>query len=719
MGRTPQKEPKNTKKEKAGSSNDVAAPPQTAYNEPFSWESYLKETSSMPASPSSFRQSRVPPTNDFIVGMKVEAHDPRNSPSVCIATVMGLMGVRLRLRLDGSDNTNDFWRLVDSSDIQPVGTCERGGDMLQPPLGFRMNASSWPLFLLRTLSGAEVAPASAFKKEPPKPPLNYFKPGMKLEAVDKKNPYLICPATIGDVRLDEIFVTFDGWRGAFDYWCKYDSRDIFPVGWCQLTNHSLQPPGNSFPLPKAVFPPLCPPASSRCSMQSPYRLPHPLPPLPVRKGVRGRRPKSQTIAMLKAAAEAAAQNTQGQQGGVGKSTDPAHGPASAQPRPHKKRGPKPGSKRKQRVLQSLSGASMSSVLDGRLSTLQATKDSGVVSTVCVYVNKHGDCGPHLDRKLTLQLPDHFGPGPVNTVLQHAVQACVDCAYQPKALFTFLQSQSDGGEIVRVRSDGGIHYVKLPRAPSASFVLRFLETLCHHLQCDSLFSSQPFSPLHTNTHGPYDSNKSVKEEMSEAVSIAQGRRRFAKDSSTYNSPMSPKPQRTDAHTSEEPLPHAEDGSSTEQLFSEGAMDTAPAASRPPALRSNSEYRGPAGSSSHYTSQPPLLRRVTSNPAEVATTRTLRRVEAASSTTGPEHQATEREATNRGPSSWTIEEVMQFVRDADPQALAPHAELFRKHEIDGKALMLLRSDMIMKYMGLKLGPALKLCHHIEKLKQGKQQ
>lgn len=40
-----------------------------------------------------------------------------------------------------------------------------------------------------------------------------------------------------------------------------------------------------------------------------------------------------------------------------------------------------------------------------------------------------------------------------------------------------------------------------------------------------------------------------------------------------------------------------------------------------------------------------------------------------------------------------------------------------EIDGKALMLLRSDMVMKYMGLKLGPALKLCHHIERLKQGK--
>lgn len=40
-----------------------------------------------------------------------------------------------------------------------------------------------------------------------------------------------------------------------------------------------------------------------------------------------------------------------------------------------------------------------------------------------------------------------------------------------------------------------------------------------------------------------------------------------------------------------------------------------------------------------------------------------------------------------------------------------------EIDGNALLLLKSDMIMKYLGLKLGPALKLCYHIDKLKQTK--
>ena len=60
-----------------------------------------------------------------------------------------------------------------------------------------MNASSWPMFLLKTLNGAEMAPNKVFQKEAPSPRSNLFEIGMKLEAVDKKNPQLICAATIG------------------------------------------------------------------------------------------------------------------------------------------------------------------------------------------------------------------------------------------------------------------------------------------------------------------------------------------------------------------------------------------------------------------------------------------------------------------------------------------------------------------------------------------
>ncbi|XP_048855265.1 LOW QUALITY PROTEIN: sex comb on midleg-like protein 2 [Brienomyrus brachyistius] len=714
MGRTPMKDQKGGKREKPGkgsTSLDSCLPAKDT----FSWEEYLKETSSTPAPPSCFRQSRVPPSNDFKVGMKLEARDPRNSTSVCIASVMGLAGMRVRLRLDGSDNTNDFWRLVDSSDIQAVGTCERAGGMLQPPLGFRMNASSWPMFLLRTLSGAEIAPPTAFKKEPARASQNNFRAGMKLEAVDRKNPYLICPATIGDVKGDDVFITFDGWRGAFDYWCKYDSRDIFPAGWCLTTRHSLQPPGNSITLLKNLRIPVWSPAKpSQRSMQSPYRLSAPLPPLPVRKGVRGRRPKSQTLALLKAVAAAQAGGPQGGKTAPG---------SQLAPRPYKKRGPKPGSKRKSRLLP-VPMATPAALPKTRQSSLQLSNDGAthlstspsVTCTVCVYVNKHGDCGPLLDRKLMQQLPDHFGPGPVNMVLQQAVQACVDCAYQPKALFSFLQAQSDGGEVIKVRADGGIHCVHLPLASSASFVLRFLETLCQHLQCENLFSSQPFSSY------AYDRSKAVKEETSDVLSINRGTKRFPKDPPPYAAPLSPKLLRKEVHPSEaETLPHEEGGPLMEQRFPDDSMDSASSSikSRPPAVRSSSEYRTQA-SSPYYPGQPLALRCHSSSAPELGSTRLHRRVEAASSTTGPDLQTADREPprhSDPSPVTWSIEEVIQFVREADPLTLGPHAELFRKHEIDGKALLLLRSDMIMKYMGLKLGPALKLCYHIERLKQGK--
>uniref|UniRef100_A0A8D2J170 SAM domain-containing protein n=2 Tax=Varanus komodoensis TaxID=61221 RepID=A0A8D2J170_VARKO len=88
----------------------------------------------------------------------------------------------------------------------------------------------------------------------------------------------------------------------------------------------------------------------------------------------------------------------------------------------------------------------------------------------------------------------------------------------------------------------------------------------------------------------------------------------------------------------------------------------------------------------------------------------------SSPSPERQDASR-PTSKNPLTWTVDDVVWFVKDADPHALGPHVELFRKHEIDGNALLLLKSDMIMKYLGLKLGPALKLCYHIDKLKQAK--
>lgn len=54
---------------------------------------------------------------------------------------------------------------------------------------------------------------------------------------------MICVATVGAVKDDQILVTFDGWRSSSDFWTQYDSRDIFPVNWCARSGYPLDPPG--------------------------------------------------------------------------------------------------------------------------------------------------------------------------------------------------------------------------------------------------------------------------------------------------------------------------------------------------------------------------------------------------------------------------------------------------------------------------------------------
>lgn len=107
--------------------------------------------------------------------MKLEALDPRCVTSTCIGTVISVLGSRLRIRLDGSDNQNDFWRLVDSSEINPIGTCEKNGGQLQPPLGYAKNVNGWQAFLVKQLKNAVLAPEESFQPEPPTPKKNFFK----------------------------------------------------------------------------------------------------------------------------------------------------------------------------------------------------------------------------------------------------------------------------------------------------------------------------------------------------------------------------------------------------------------------------------------------------------------------------------------------------------------------------------------------------------------
>ena len=71
---------------------------------------------------------------------------------------------------------------------------------------------------------------------------------MKLEAKDRLNPSLVGVSTVTSVRSSgkELLIHFDGWTEKYDYWCRADSTDIHPVGWCKTHNKQLQKPKGKF-----------------------------------------------------------------------------------------------------------------------------------------------------------------------------------------------------------------------------------------------------------------------------------------------------------------------------------------------------------------------------------------------------------------------------------------------------------------------------------------
>ncbi|XP_053316641.1 sex comb on midleg-like protein 4 isoform X1 [Spea bombifrons] len=366
----------------------------------------------------------------------------------------------------------------------------------------------------------------------------------------------------------------------------------------------------------------------------------------------------------------------------------------------KKRGRKPGFKLKSRVVMTpLAISPPRSTPEPDISSIPqdaATVPNSAVPqalTVCIYVNKQANTGPYLDRKKVQQLPDHFGPERPSMVLQQAVQACIDCAHQQKSVFSLVK-QGYGGEMVSVSAsfEGKQHLLSLPVVNSIGYVLRFLKKLCRSLICDNLFSNQPFVQYSTTSDNPkeYDTGRMESAETvipEDYLVDPVNTKRYSMDpsDSAFNYMGSLYPMR--------------------QNSGDGRLGSGGGSSSSCSHGSNRMSSGGPSSGN--------LRRQAASPTRNGSYLEGNR---SASSPSPENQEPNRPAS-KDPSSWSVEDVVWFVKDADPQALGPHVDLFRKHEIDGNALLLLRSDMVMKYLGLKLGPALKLCYHIDKLKQVK--
>ncbi|KAM9589878.1 lethal(3)malignant brain tumor-like protein 1 isoform 1-T1 [Trichechus inunguis] len=210
--------------------------------EGWSWESYLEEQKAITAPVSLFQdyQAVTHNKNGFKPGMKLEGIDPQHPSMYFILTVAEVCGYRLRLHFDGYSECHDFWINANSPDIHPAGWFEKTGHKLQPPKGYKEEEFSWSQYLRSTRG--QAAPKHLFVSQSHSSPPLGFQVGMKLEAVDRMNPSLICVASVTDVVDSRFLVHFDNWDDTYDYWCDPSSPYIHPVGWCQKQGKPLTPP---------------------------------------------------------------------------------------------------------------------------------------------------------------------------------------------------------------------------------------------------------------------------------------------------------------------------------------------------------------------------------------------------------------------------------------------------------------------------------------------
>ncbi|XP_053851067.1 MBT domain-containing protein 1 isoform X4 [Vidua macroura] len=224
-------------------------PPRTIQHKYTNWKAFLvKRLTGAKTLPPDFSQKVSESMQyPFKTSMRVEVVDKTHLCRTRVAVVDNVVGGRLRLVYEESeDKTDDFWCHMYSPLIHHIGWSRS--------IGHRFKRSD----LTKKQDGHFDAPPHLFMKVKEVDAAGeWFKEGMKLEAIDPLNLSAICVATIRKVLADGyLMIGIDGSEAAdgSDWFCYHaTSPSIFPVGFCEINMIELTPPRGYAKLPFKWF----------------------------------------------------------------------------------------------------------------------------------------------------------------------------------------------------------------------------------------------------------------------------------------------------------------------------------------------------------------------------------------------------------------------------------------------------------------------------------
>lgn len=745
--------------------NKTLMPPDAIKEKYTDWTEFLiRDLTGSRTAPASLLEGPLRgkgPIDLITVDSLIELQDSQDPFQFWIVSVLENAGGRLRLRYVGLEDTESYdqWLFYLDYRLRPVGWCQENEYRMDPPSEIYplKTDSEWKRALEKSLIDAAKfpLPMEVFKDHEDLRS-HFFTVGMKLETVNMSH---ICPASVTKVFNNHFFqVTIDDLRpepSKLSMLCHADSLGILPVQWCLKNGVNLTPPkgyaGQDFDWADyhkqhgtEEAPPFC---FRNTSFSRGFTKNMKL------EAVNPRNPGELCVASVIAVkGRLMWLRLEGLQSPAPEFIVDVESmdifpvgwcEANSYPltTPHKTASQK---KRKIAVVQP-ENQSPSTVpvekIPHDLCLFPHLDATGTVNgKYCcpqLFINHRCFSGPYLNKGRIAELPQSVGPGKCVLVLKEILSMLINAAYKPGRVLRELQLVEDPHwnfqeETLKAKYRGKTYRAVAKIVRTSDQVADFCRRVCAKLECcPNLFSPVLVSEncpencsIHTKTKYTYyygKRRKISKPPIGESR-VESGHPKPARRRKRRKSMFVQKKRRSSAvdlaagsgeESEEEDADAMDDDSGSEETGSEIRDDQTDTSSaevpstrprRAVTLRSSveAERRAPV-ERSRRARRAPAAPQAEGAPRSPATSQ-----EAAEDVKQEEE---ERLVLESNPLEWSVTDVVRFIKLTD---CAPLAKIFQEQDIDGQALLLLTLPTVQECMELKLGPAIKLCHQIERVK-----
>ncbi|KAM4651078.1 scm-like with four MBT domains protein 1 [Discoglossus pictus] len=676
------------------------------------------------------------PLDLFGLGSRLELQNSHDSLGAWPVRVLDNIGGRLQLQYEGAPDSASLWLFYLHPFLHQMGWAAHEEYEMRPPAAIRhlRSEDEWKEILTKCGEDSEDSVPADFFQEQPQIPAHSFTPGMKLEAVNPRDPSCITPATVTKVFSDHYFLVElddlrpDHARSPQSLVCHRNSPGILPVQWSTRMGVSVRPPPG-YPGKEFNWDDYLKKCEAQAAPESCFPLPqieHGFQERMKLEAVNPSRPQDIHVATVtRVAGPYIWLQFEGTKNPIPEcivhveSMDifpmgwcETNGHALCAP-------PQTPAKRPEKTMESQPEKPISSSngLNKNESTTSTYVPNGKYLCPKIYFNHRCFSGPYLNKGRIAELPKSVGPGSCMLVLKEVLSLLINAAYKPSRVLRELELQEEPSwpqhaETIKAKYKGKTYRAIVELVRTSDCVPEFCRKTCIKLECcPNLFGplmvldqcSENCSVLTKTKYTHYYGKKrgrnlssptGILRSIEAALKKPAKRRRRKKhffvhkkkrsSTSVDNTPVG-SPQGSgeeeegeeESH-SEESVPEHQEGS---EISGKGSGSTSP--TRSEHSMTSEKKRKCWFSDSDKLLMAKDLRIELSEPLKLESS----------------------------PLDWSVDDVIEYIKTTDCAHLA---RLFQEQEIDGKALLLLTLPAVQDFMDLKLGSAIRLCYHIERVK-----